>query len=293
MQLEFSNTQDSKLHKQILKICHSLDLSLHFNRKGPKIFTNYQRVALIILYKRAKKSLVDFVKELYESLWPNWLGLREIPGKSTLHDWLKLFELPVVKLLHEAVIEDQKPELMAIDGTGIDSHQRSRHYERRIGEPHMPYAKLDIFIDVKTLIIHDHELRMKPRHDALIAKQLMKRTKLRGVKILGDKGYDSEPLHKIVQEKGNLLYAPTRNSSRKTPKGQNRKRCAQKDEDYPMRNTVESTIHILKHRIIQTLKSKIHYMKKREMAWTIILHNITRIIEQTKIYIKIIITYSG
>lgn len=293
MQNMLSNTLENKLHYQIIKVCHYLEMPLHFNRIGPRIFTNYQRIALIILYKRSKKSLVDFIKELYESKWSFWLGLKEIPGKSTLHDWIKLFEMPVIKALHKAVLVDEKPEIMAVDGTGIDSWQRSRHYEKKLMDSNMPYAKLDALIDVKTMLVHDHVLRIKPRHDTVAAAQMFKRSKHKNVKILGDKGYDSEPLHELVAKKGNKFFAPVRNSSRKTPKGYYRKKCVKKDEDYNKRLTVESMFHALKHRILPVLRCRLHYMKKKEMAWTIILYNMTKITEQIKIILKILIVHSG
>ena len=226
-------------------------------------------------------------------MWPKWLGLKEIPGSSILHDWLKLFEMPVIKALHEATLKEIKPRLMAIDATGIDSWQRSRHYERRIGETIMPYAKLDAIIDTDSMLICDHVLRLKPRHDALIAKQILKRIKFKNVKILGDKGYDSEPLHKLVVGKGNKLYAPVRESGRKVPRGFWRQRCLESDEDYSTRNRVKSCFHAFKYRILSSLRSRINYMKKREMAWAVILYNLVTISKSIKILLRILIAYSG
>jgi transposase len=281
----------------IIKVCHSVEMPLHFNKHGPKIFTNYQRVALIILYKRSKKSMRDFTNELYESLWPKWLGLREIPGKSTLHDWLSLFEMPLIRQLHKAVLADEQPKVMSLDATSLDSWQRSRHFEKRIGEPNMPYAKLDALIDTDTMLIHDFVLRMKPRHDIIGAESIFKRNKLLGVKILGDKGYDSEELHELVYEKGGTFYAPPRRSSRNRPRGRFRKRCLVEDADYPRRNCSESGFHALKQRFLPTLRCRRHYLKKREVAWIIILYNLVRIVKGnvqiTKLIIFKMIAYSG
>ncbi len=82
MQKQIYYQYESKLQKQVIKLCHSLELKLHFNHKGPKIFTNYQRIMIIILYLRSKKSLINFIKEFHETRWPIWLGLKEIPGNS-------------------------------------------------------------------------------------------------------------------------------------------------------------------------------------------------------------------
>lgn len=286
---------ENKLPTQILKICHSLELPLHYNHKGLKVFTNYQRIALIILYKRSGKSLVDFISELHESRWPRWLGLKEIPAKSALHSWLQMFEMPIIRAFLSEVLRQTttKPWLMAIDGTGIDSWQRCRHYDKRLNQcgvkdRPMPYAKLDVVVDTETMLIYDHVLRIIPRHDALVAKHIARRTNQRGIKMLGDKGYDSEPLHEMFETKGIKLYAPVRKSEKKKPRGFFRTRCSHGDKDYYRRNTVESAFHALKQRFLPCLRARRHYMKKREMAWTILLFNMTRINEQMRILLRIL-----
>ena len=276
-QTTISNTPVSGLHSQILKLCHQMELPLHYNRKGPKTFTNYQRVALIILYHRSRKALRDFIAELYECLWPKWLGLREIPGKSTLNDWMKLFKLETIRKLHNVLVAKQKPEIMAIDATGIDSWQLSRHYAWRIGMPYVPHAKLDAIVDVKNSIILDYLFRLKPRHDVIAAKIFFRRMKHKGSLILGDGAYDCEELHKLARKNNNEFFAPLRKNSMKMPKGFFRKKCVQKHAQYGMRNKVESTFHALKAVHVSALKSRLHFNKKKEMAWHIMVYNLKRI----------------
>ena len=282
-QKTLKHTLGHSLHEHILKICHVLELPLHYNRKGPKVFTNYQRVAMIILYIRSKKSLRDFISEMYESKWPRWLDLRDIPSKSVLNDWVKLFDMNFLRKFSNKILAKEEPKLMAIDATGIDSWRRSRHYERRIGESYMPYAKADLLVDTKTKIIHDFVLRIKPRHDVLGAATIIKRLGSKNVTILADRGYDSEPLHKIIIQSGNTLFAPIRDFNVKKPKGKNRQRCAKGNSQYSMRNIVESVNHALKARL-SALRSKKHFNKKREFAWHVIIYNIQRINKILKIY---------
>jgi hypothetical protein len=40
MQTTIINQYDNEIHKLILKVCHKVELPLHFNWKGPKTFTN-------------------------------------------------------------------------------------------------------------------------------------------------------------------------------------------------------------------------------------------------------------
>ena len=167
------NQSNNSMNQELINLFHSSNLPLHFNKTGNKEFTNYQRIALIILFRRSKKSLRDFVYELKESRWVKWLGLLKIPGKSTLHDWINLFEMKTIRELF-SIIKPKHSKLTAIDGTGLDSWQRSRHYEKRANEngdlPHMPYAKLDIFIDVKNRMLIDFDLKTSREHDARVAK---------------------------------------------------------------------------------------------------------------------------
>ncbi len=116
-----SSQYEHSLKAHIIKFCHKVDISLHFNHKGLKIFNNFQRISLIILYIRSKKSLIDFLDELKETKWPSWLQLKEIPGKSTLNDWMKIFDLNFIRDFLKARIEKEEPKILAIDATGIDS----------------------------------------------------------------------------------------------------------------------------------------------------------------------------
>ena len=277
-----ANQHQNRMHREFINLYHRLGLPLHFNHKGNKQFNNLQRISLLILYQRSKKSLVDFCEELKESLWVKWLSLKKIPGGSTLHDWLKLFKMIQIRKLN-SLLKAKNISLTAIDGTGLDSWQRSRHYEKRVGEvhvPHMPYAKVDLFIDVKTQQILDFSLEVKRIHDAKVAGIIFKRNKLSGFDILADKGYDSEKLHKLVRSKGGKLFAPVRKmnkvSSNKKPGGKYRRECLELPEFMGMRSLVETVNSVLKRKQISSLRSKKKYMKQREFAWHVVLYNINR-----------------
>src|SRR3989344_8140452 len=90
---------NNKLEEQLIKLFHESNLPLHFNHKGNKQFTNYQRISLTIIFRRENKSIRDFLKDLRESRWTSWLGLKKIPKKSTFHDWLNLFDTKLIREL--------------------------------------------------------------------------------------------------------------------------------------------------------------------------------------------------
>ena len=286
VQKEFSNQYEVELHQQILKVCHKLELNLHDNHKGPKIYANYQRVALIVLFTRSRKALRDFCSELVESKWPSWLGLKDLPTKSTLHRWISKFDLMFVRKILRRLVKKKQPRIMAVDATGFDSFHRSRHYEKRLKQcgfrkPYEPYAKADILVDTETKFVYDFVLRTKPRHDVLGAETIFKRLEFLPDVILGDKGYDSENLHEILFQKNILFHAPVRDFKVKKPKGKHRRRCLEPHPDKGMRSIVESVIRSLKVRL-RNLRSKHHWMKKRELGWHIITYNLEKLSKQAK-----------
>lgn len=267
------------LNQEFINSFHRLGLPLYFNHYGNKEFSNYQRVALIILFQRSKKSLRDFLKELCESLWVRWLNLKKIPKKSTLHLWLKLFNMKHIRMLNSVLLSN-KTRLTAVDGTGFDSWQRNRHYAKRIGEPNMPYAKADLFVDVNSKEILDFSLHCNRIADVRAAEYFFKRSNIKGFTILADGAYDSEPLHELVRGKGGILYAPVRKrnkrSNKKNPKGKYRRECVELPEFQGMRSIVETVNFMLKKTQISCLKSKKKIMKQREFGWQVIVHNLKR-----------------
>lgn len=276
----------NKLENELVKLFHKSDLPLHFNKKGNKQFTNYQRCSIIILFKRSGKSIRQFIDEnLSESMWISWLGLKKIPKKSTLHDWLKMFSMKIIRQLCKLLIP-KEVKLTAIDSTGIDSWRRSKHYEKRCSEigdiPHMTYAKTSLFVDVESKIILDWDLVMSREHDVKIAERIFKRNTIKGIRGLGDKGYDSEPLHEIARANGIIFYAPLRKMDKKAlknkrPGGKYRRECAESPpEDKGMRSIVENSNYVLKGTQINYLRSKKHSMRERELGWHIIYFNIKK-----------------
>jgi hypothetical protein len=269
---------NNKLEEQLINLFHESDLPLHFNKTGNKEFTNYQRVSIIILFCKSGKSIRDFIVDFQETKWVSWLGLKKVPKKSTLHDWLKIFDMKTIRNIGKVLLP-KKVKLTAIDGTGFDSWQRSRHYEKRVGEvhiPHMPYAKSDLFIDVKTQMVLDFNFITYHEHDVKGAEKIFKRFSMQGLIVLADKGYDSEKLHEIVRNKKGVLYAPVRKSSRKKPNGRYRRECVELPEFMGMRSINETVNSVLKRTQIHFLRSRKSFMKKREFGWQIILYNIKR-----------------
>ena len=204
---------NNSVQKQIIKLFHDSDLPNHFNHYGNKEFTNYQRVSLIVLFRRSKKSIRPFLKELTETKWPSWLDLKKIPGKSTLHDWLMLFGTTLIRKFVSLVTDTSDLKIAAIDGTGIQSNFRSPYYEKRRKDfklkTNRPYNKLDIIIDTKgKKHIIDYSFLLKNRNDSFVGKKLMKKIKFQRCIIVADKGYPDDKFIQMTKERQHNFISP-------------------------------------------------------------------------------------
>lgn len=297
------NQFNNKLHGEIIKLCHCAKLKPHNFVMGSKLFNNYQRVALIVLYTESGKSLRDFCNDERGSLlpWKRWLQLPKIPGKSTLHDWLKSIKLDFIRELLHQTISHLKPSIVAIDGSGVDTYHRSSYYQKRLNDfgfrkPKSPWHKLDIIVDVlsKEKYILDFSFLLHPRHDSQVAWQLFKRFKLKNLKILADKGYYWFKLSQLLNSKTNTLVVPPKNYGLNCVHNNFERlkfhsQYYENEEIYSLRNNVESVFSSLKRVQSLKLRSKRSFMKKREMGWHIVWYNIRKKLSFIQIiFIKII-----
>lgn len=275
---------NNKTQKQLIKLFHDSGLPNHFNHYGNKEFTNYQRISLIVLFKRSKKSIRPFLKELSETKWTSWLDLKKIPGKSTLHDWLILFGTSLIRKLVRLVTDTRDLKIAAIDGTGIQSNFRSTYYEKRRKDfklkTNRPYNKLDIIVDTngKKHII-DYSFLLKNRNDSFVGKKLMKKFRFKRVKIVADKGYPDYEFIEMAKERQNNFISPPKNYGGKCRHNNMKRRRKEANYQtnkhvYNRRPIVESVISSIKRVQDPKLRSQLPSMKKREMGWHILLYNI-------------------
>ena len=266
---------------QVKKVCGSLQLSLHHNWIGPKIYSQHQMIALLTLKARENKSLRRFVAWLYETKWPEVLGLKAIPSYSSIYRAMKRLGMNVLRKINFAIISTLRSSIKGIDGSGFQMQHRSRHYEKRANLEYLPNGKLDIVGDLTYFLIDDWHFAVKERHDVLAAKRMMKRSEhVANIDLWADKGYDCEELHELSFAKGFNLLAPTRRSTRKRPKGRFRRIVDEKIKSKPKyeRAKVETIFSILKRVYGETIRSQKPHMKKREMAWKIIALNIEKVL---------------
>ena len=281
----------NSLHREIFKLCDSAKLKPHNFVRGSKLFNNYQRVCLLVLYIQSGKSLRYFLMDLDGSLssWKSWLRLRKLPKRSTLHDWLKSFKLGFIRKILHLTTSELTPEITAIDGSGIDAYHQSSYYQKRLKDfgflkKKSSWHKLDIIVDVKSdeKLILDFSFLLHPRGDSRVAKQLFKRLKFENSFILGDKGYYCFDLFRSAKYKRNILVVPPKKYGSSKFKHSNfirtefKETYLENEEKYRLRNNVESVFSSLKRVQGVKLRSKKAHFKKKEIAWQIVWHNLRK-----------------
>lgn len=280
---------NNKLEEEINKLFHLSGLPLHFNKTGYKDFTNYQRVALIIIFRRENKPIRDFLEWLEETKWVSWLGLKYIPKKSTFHDWLGWYDLRLIRNLIDLSVDKSNLKVVAIDGSGVQANFQSQYYQKRLKDfkkkIKRPYNKLDIIVDTygKKQII-DYYFLLKNRNDNFVAEKLLKRTKLRKCKILADKGYPKYDFIEDMKKKKNNFISPPKNYGGKYRHNnlKRRKKILNFESNKPIyrrRVIVEAVFSSLKRKQDLKLRSRVPYRKKGEMGWHILFYNVRRNIE--------------
>ena len=268
-----------QLQQLVHKICHFRQISLYHFKYGPKKYTQHQFVALLILFAKSGKSTRRFVQSLYESKWPEWLKLKEIPCKSSIHNHFCRIGLTLVRLMNKFALQKRRANRLAVDSTGIEANHASKHYEKRIGRDHRKYLKLSILGQVKKpYLIEDFVCEPSHISDVRQAKPLLRRISKNKI-VFADKAYDCHWLMELAEEKGSELYCPIRKSSRNRPKGRLRRRIFDKfDKDFYHRgrNPIELMMFLLKHQGL-IIRSKKVCNQIKEMAWKILAYNIDRI----------------
>ena len=264
----------------------SLDLPKYANKTGNHQFTENQKLSCVILYFRSKKSLRQFCEEFKESQWPRWLELKYELKKSTLNDWVQYFDLDLIKKLLDQTNSGENPEVVGIDGTGVETQFKSSYYEKRLKDfgrkPKANYHKLDIIANMKgKKKILDFSFLMKQQHDSPIGKRLLKRFKFRNIIIVADKGYFCFESFELVKQMNNYLLFPPKNYGEKTQHNRLLHKKIKEDyhkykDIYNLRNNVESIFSALKRTVLDKIVSRKCSTKKREMAWKIVIYNMKK-----------------
>jgi len=195
----------NKLINKVKGLIKKAGIPRWLHHYGPKKYLFWHH-ALALIIKQECRLGYRRVSNLLRSL-----GFK-VPTYSALAKMAKRVPLMMWQRLLSATINNNV-NIVAIDGTGMSRPLPSPYYYKRIDKPYpvdIP-LKLSIAVDTKTKKILSLRVRAKTAHDIKDAKYLIKRLPSKPRKIVADKAYDAEWLHKFCQKKGIKAVIPIRN----------------------------------------------------------------------------------
>ena len=268
---------DVKLVHKVKRLIRRAGLPRWLHQYGPKTYELWNH-ALAWLIKQECKLGYRRVTRLLRGL-----GLK-CPCPSALCMGFARMPLPLWQRLLAATI-GSRPDIVAIDGTGISRPLPSPYYYRRIDKPYpieIP-LKLSIAVDTRTKKILALRLRAKPRHDIKDVKYLIARLPWKPRCIVADKGYDAEWLHQYCKKQGIKVCIPLRKWGKVKHHMLSLRRQAAKNHSqktYGRREIVESTFGAIKRKFGASISS-INMTGKRAEAYSrAITHNLIRILNR-------------
>ncbi len=272
--------KETKLINKIKRLIRKAGLPRWLHHYGPKKY-EFLHHALAYLVKQECRLGYRRVTRLLR-----WLSIK-CPCPSALCTSFNKLPLQIWQRLLTATLNTPL-NLVAIDSSGMSRPLPSPYYYKRIDKPYpveIP-LKLSIAIDTRTKKILSLRLRSKKAHDIRDAKYLIQKLKTKPNKIVADKGYDAEWLHKFCFGKGIKTCIPTREYGHSIHKMWSLRRTQKiKQKTYGRREMVESVFKAIKCKFGASVNSVKFSAQRAEMYCRAITHNlffiITRLFERT------------
>lgn len=298
--MEIITNKFKKVADFVCELFKIAGMPLHFSRFSNKIYTNYQKLFLLVYKQFRKFTYEEILTDLADNLTLRvYLGFSKLPHYSTLIKFTKKLSY---KILDKLVLAFKKivptPQKVAIDATGFGLDNASQHYCKRIGRPYhkRPFMKATFIVDIKTYIILLCKMRKSHRHDTKDAKPLVQKLALHYQPdvLYADRGYDDNNFFKLVYEKLKA-YPMILQKNLDVPKhkrtGEYRKMTFDVFDygEYLQRNKIETGNSMIKRRFGSRAKSRICKTQKVDLILRVIAYNIDRLIRLGNTLILIII----
>lgn len=274
----------------ILKIVMILPTE-NSKRPGPKPYDYRMVLSLCIFRILLKKTYADYEIEMRTDMricQP--LGLRILPGKSTLQRCLSSIKMNLLRELNQILLGKwiKRKLNISVDASGIRIIGRSIWYSLRIKRniSRRECDKIHLATCNDTMLILNWFITNKKRNDSPFFKRLLMPFRLLGI-ILADKGYLARKNYQFVVDKKGSAFIPFKSNSTARTKNAPAWKFAFNLWKvlptmfmgiYHQRSRVECIFSVLKKRWGDNLYSKKPYLRRREMALRFIAYNIRLII---------------
>lgn len=281
-------TQDSSFLNDLWKlteyVCRKAHVPLYDFRHNPKIFTNVQKIFLLLYKAKKKLTLRSLVEDLSTSGIKKFIGLYRIPHFSTLSYFLESLSQRVVDALHDAV-QETLPDFdsVIIDSTGFSVTHPSHYYcyRRKTGYPVDGFISLHAVIDQKNGFVRAHKTVVHKVHDSKLLKPLVKQLPNPPSILYADRGYDSEENYRFLVEKTDCVpLILQKNMLKPLHKCKGVHRLAMRSVfdygEYLKRNKIEAVFSAIKRKYASTLTTRTTANQRKELGIIVLLYNLEK-----------------
>ena len=281
------------LMRQILK---KMNVPLFLHPKSKHTFSIHQHIILLVLRQYESKSYESFVEWLEVATEiALQLQLKAIPHFTTLQKAAaRLSDI----LLHVAIgrfIQIVSPGSIfaGADATGFETRHATPYYTYRCNIRHA-FTKMSAGSDMKSqlvcaVVIRHHPVNHDIRHFPKLFSQMLDVAAMQTMVL--DKGYDAEPIHKMIRDENIVSMIPVRNrdSLISRTQGRYRKMMRRKFDEtlYHQRNKTETIFSVIKRRFDSEIKSYNDTMKTKELLYRVLACNCHRMCMISLVYVMI------
>ena len=286
----------------LLDIMIALGVPEYLHPKSNHVFTHRQRIAMLVLLESTGRSHEEFCRLLptYKGFC-RVMGIRTVPHPSSLSRFRDITDAGgLLKMVGYFGMVCADRLAVAADGTAFSNYDRSAHYESRLKDfgavPKRTFTKLSLAADTDTLLVLACEASEGNVHDSVHAPALVERlagSSLNVEFLIADKGYDGEPLHRLVKDvlKAKALIPARENTPKKGTKryrtrGRNRsemkrllgKKCTVLQWNYQLRALIECVNSIMKRKFGSYMRARKEKNRVLSAVCRVIAYNLDRIL---------------
>lgn len=256
------------LVNKVKRLCRRARLPRFINRFGPKwhpTWMFYLAHSVYTTYTHSWRRTAKFMQEFYGITlhWTQW--------RRAIAQWPQW----VWGAFQKASNDDERCTIAAIDGTTMSRSNPSQHYLKRIDREETISRPVQdvIMVNVLRRKFLSWRIRAAPRGEKCDVPYLIRQSPVTPDGVLMDKGFDSNPLHEWLRDKGIWSIAPVRKGCRRGRYRKQLRDCF----DYGLywqRNIVESLISAVKRLFGSHVRARTARMQRAEIYSRFIAYNI-------------------
>src|SRR6056297_308957 len=224
--------------------------------------------AIRIELGKSYRQTIDLLSEMPGIL--EELGLTRLPHFTVLRDWFEKIPMETCRAFLGETAEKRTGHA-AIDSTGFDRDQPSRHYAQR-AHYRVRSLKVTALVDVNTLYVTDVHVSAKLPSDFRVGPQVTRRNAGDLLSVAADRGYDDKAFRDELRASGirplikHRIYWSLDHAHN-----------ARMDRDrYNRRWMVETVFSSIKRTLGAAVRARTWHLEFREMVLKCIVYNLRR-----------------